>query len=352
MSTTRWSARVDSVRPIVTRLNQVIQALQLLSKLNLTPETHAVLRGILQYITSYDCLMIGSIWLKVLIAIDNRSRVLQARNATIDIEMHNVESLLEEMKDLRGKWDSILCEINATAAGMDIEQKFTKAAAVRSRRRKRFHDEPAEAGEGDSLQPLTTAEEKFKINVFHVIMDSVIVNLSTRYEAVKSLNHTFSFLWHYPELSDTQLEECCKVFADEYKDDVTLEELRDEMKHLKSIHAANLQPSQTDAESENTAILKPLQLLNKLTALHLNTLFPNCCVALRIFCSIPVTVAEGERSFSCLARIKNCLRSTMCQERLTDLGTLAIESELANSISFSSVIQTFAEKKARKAFIH
>jgi hypothetical protein len=42
----------------------------------------------------------------------------------------------------------------------------------------------------------------------------------------------------------------------------------------------------------------------------------------------------------------------MCQERLTDLGTLAIESELAKSISFSSVIQTFAEKKARKAFIH
>ena len=54
MSTTRWSARVDSVRPIVTHLNKVTEALHLLSKLNLTPESRAVLQGILQYVTSFD----------------------------------------------------------------------------------------------------------------------------------------------------------------------------------------------------------------------------------------------------------------------------------------------------------
>ena len=42
-----------------------------------------------------------------------------------------------------------------------------------------------------------------------------------------------------------------------------------------------------------------------------------------------LTVAEAERSFSVLKRIKNYLRSTMCQMRLTSLETLAVESELA-----------------------
>ena len=73
-----------------------------------------------------------------------------------------------------------------------------------------------------------------------------------------------------------------------------------------------------------------------------------CCVALRIYCTLPVTVAEAERSFSVLKRIKNYLRSTMCQMRLTSLGTLAVESELAKQ---NEIIETFANKKARKAAV-
>ena len=80
-------------------------------------------------------------------------------------------------------------------------------------------------------------------------------------------------------------------------------------------------------------------------------IFPNCCVALRIYCTLPVTVAEAERSFSVLKRIKNYLRSTMCQMRLTSLGTLAVESELAKQLDFNEIIETFANKKARKAAV-
>ena len=38
----------------------------------------------------------------------------------------------------------------------------------------------------------------------------------------------------------------------------------------------------------------------------------------------------------------------MTQERLNDLAILSIESELTRKIDFSSVINTFALKKARK----
>ena len=72
------------------------------------------------------------------------------------------------------------------------------------------------------------------------------------------------------------------------------------------------------------------------------------CVALRIFLSMPPTVATAERSFSKLKLIKNYLRTTMLQDRLVDLARLSIEHELANSINFDILIQNFARRKARK----
>ena len=37
--------------------------------------------------------------------------------------------------------------------------------------------------------------------------------------------------------------------------------------------------------------------------------------------------------------------------RLTSLGTLAVESELAKQLDFNEIIETFANKKARKAAV-
>ena len=42
--------------------------------------------------------------------------------------------------------------------------------------------------------------------------------------------------------------------------------------------------------------MKPLTLLNKIVETNLTVLFPNVCVVLRIFLTIPVTVATGVAS--------------------------------------------------------
>ena len=41
----------------------------------------------------------------------------------------------------------------------------------------------------------------------------------------------------------------------------------------------------------------------------------------------------------------------MKQDRLTDLGTLAIESTFARKVNFDNIIDYFAPKKARKAHL-
>lgn len=72
-------------------------------------------------------------------------------------------------------------------------------------------------------------------------------------------------------------------------------------------------------------------------------------IAIKLFLTLPVTVAEGERSFSKLKQIKNYLRSTMSQVRLTGLATLSIEFERARKLNVDNLIDEFANKNAKRS---
>lgn len=91
-----------------------------------------------------------------------------------------------------------------------------------------------------------------------------------------------------------------------------------------------------------------LDVLNFIFKSHLEQLFPNSVVAIKILNTLPVTVASGERSFSKLKLIKTYLRTTMTQDRLVDLSILSIEKELVEALEYDDMIEEFAKLKARK----
>nr|XP_047123504.1 zinc finger MYM-type protein 1-like [Hydra vulgaris] len=252
MSQTRWSARVDSIKPFATHLPGIIKSVADIRNLNLSIENRANLNGIISYMESFECILMSAIWFKVLTAI----------NYTNLVEVTNIKRLIDELKTLRDKWDSIMVERN----------------------------------------------------------------ISRRYEAAYEIDETFNFLWKHNHYEEEEIRRRSKDFVNKYKDDVSME-LIDELLHLKFIH---------DVNSKND--LDPFLLLNKINDLKLICLFPNICIGLRIFCTLPVTVAQAERSFSRLALIKHDLRSTMTQGRVSGLGILAMECDLAKKINFDSVI--------------
>jgi hypothetical protein len=63
---------------------------------------------------------------------------------------------------------------------------------------------------------------------------------------------------------------------------------------------------------------------------------------------VPVTVAASERSFSKLKLIKNYLRSSVGQMRLSRLAIISIERDRAIKLDAPVVIRNFAESKARR----
>ena len=98
----------------------------------------------------------------------------------------------------------------------------------------------------------------------------------------------------------------------------------------------------------DTHVMSPLQLLNAIYNLQLQSIFGEICIALRIFCTLPVSVAGGERAFSKMKLVKNYLRSTMSLDRLSTLALLSIESQLARALDFKDLIRDFANKKTRQ----
>ena len=158
-----------------------------------------------------------------------------------------------------------------------------------------------------------------------------------------TLSNDFEFLCG-SKLSSMDFDEIKKLASDlaiKYAKDLNRVEFCSEKECFK--HQAN-------AMMINFKTAAPIDLLKLIHKQNLQDIYPNIEIALRIFLTIPVTTASCERSFSKLKLIKNYLRSTIGQERLTNMAILSIEHEFARlQMSYEEIIDEFASLKARKA---
>ena len=95
----------------------------------------------------------------------------------------------------------------------------------------------------------------------------------------------FSFIWL--DNDDLSIQENkAREFAQFYPRDVNKEDLIEEVRRFNTAH-------KTISKQGNS-----IQLLNQIFEKKLERLFPYVCIMLWIFNTIPVSVAEGEQSFS------------------------------------------------------
>ena len=94
ISGTRWSDRVESVKPFVAHLPGVKLALEALLELNLTPKTRNEIKGAVCYVSSFTCIIMSVVWHRILVPIDFCNKVIEASDTTLDMEVANIKSLL------------------------------------------------------------------------------------------------------------------------------------------------------------------------------------------------------------------------------------------------------------------
>ena len=290
---------------------------------NLTAEVKSDLKSIIKYLDTFECILMSAVWIKILTMIHEVNLIIESRDATLDVEMMNISLLQGDIKNLREKWDDILKEARYVSNNLSVSDSFEINSRLRS-----------------SYSSQEEAEDNFRVNVFYNIIDYVIDGLSHRFSAAKNICELFDFLWQFKQLNENELSQKTINFQLKYSKHVS-NDIENEMLLLKRIFDVNFKIDK----------VAPKNIFEQILKLRLSNVFPNVLIALRIFLSLPATVASNERSFSVLKRIKSFFRSTMSQERLNGLAMLNINSDKAKLLDYSSVINEFAQKKARKSFI-
>ncbi|XP_065654969.1 uncharacterized protein LOC136081569 [Hydra vulgaris] len=179
----------------------------------------------------------------------------------------------------------------------------------------------------------------------NLVFDSILTQIEWRFEAMSAVSSDFDFLNGH-SLSKSSVDELktkAKNLSKIYKTDLDSSDFQSEMASFKYQAAAMM---------ENFEKSSPMDILQLIHKYSLADAYPNTAIAIRIFLTLPVTFATCERSFSKLKIIKNYLRSTTGQERLSCLAVVSIEHEVVNALDFDDVISDIASKKARKVTLN
>lgn len=164
--------------------------------------------------------------------------------------------------------------------------------------------------------------------------NTISSELNTRFENLGQISEKFRFILQMSEMSKEDFEESARCYAATWRD-----------------VSNNLIQEVYSASGPLCVCKTAIEKLNFILQRNLESLFPNLVVALRVFLTMPVTVASAERSFSKLKLIKNYLRSTMDQDRLVHLALISIEHAVARSTPFDEMLEKWASMKTRRVQI-
>ena len=251
MSDTRWSARIDAVKPLVKRPREILQALnKLQEEFDLTSDLSNEVSSLTKWLQSFEFVLLATFWFKTLQAINDISRSLQFPNVTLDEESRLMRSLLTDIQRIQESWHLILQESKLVASGLGFQQDLK---LKRRRRTKTFFGE-----DRTTAYEHENEEVGFKANIFNVVLDTLIQEINSRFQTTTKVNNRFSFIWDSSvDSNDKKAQELSKY----YPKDLRAEQFVEEIRHLSNIR-------ETLLEKVNS-----LELLNKICEKGLQIFF-------------------------------------------------------------------------------
>lgn len=260
--------------------------------------------------------------------INNTSIDLQKSTVNLSIVVSVYESLIAFIHDVRNSFDTFELEFKS----LHINPEFCDIRKKQPPKSRMLDDIANNPGVNMSKN------QDSIVNTLYVLCDRLISELVKRNHAYKLLEQKFGFL--YKNMTRPDIVNSVDLILQTYSEDLDYE-LVDELIQFQELKEIVFPES-------TCKIVDPQCQLKYLRNMDIRHTFPNIEVLLQIYLTMPCTNNSSERSFSALKRIKTRLRSSMTQERLDGLSLLTIENYITSSLSFDSVIETFAAKKTRK----
>ena len=139
-SETRWSERVDSVKAVATQHPRVIICLQKLLvafAASLTPDAKTTAEDLLKYFSSFESILHGTIWTKVMQMNQETSLLLQTRGISLDHQAALVQNLKEDLQLIRDSFPKLYLEATNVAKAMNISPDLKVIGTLLSGRLRR-----------------------------------------------------------------------------------------------------------------------------------------------------------------------------------------------------------------------
>lgn len=182
------------------------------------------------------------------------------------------------------------------------------------------------------------AEEYYRISVYVPFLDSIIMDLNTRFDSgmfdCLSLNNLMpnkiSAINDFSSFIEESMK--IKVFVGVENELILKRRLEAECLLWKN-QCTSITSSDIDTIASSCS-KDFYPLINKL---------------ILILATLPVSVASAERSFSTLRRLKTWLRSNMTEKRLVGLTLLHVHRDI--SVDIEDVINTFVSDTRRLEFV-
>lgn len=119
---------------------------------------------------------------QILASIDNKNVVIQSKGISLDVETALIRDLVQEMQHLRDSWESVVQEAKLVAEAVGVQPQFPENRKI-------------------SIEP----EQDFRISVVYPVLDFIINDLMTRFEAADTICELFSPILSFQNLDDGQL---------------------------------------------------------------------------------------------------------------------------------------------------
>ncbi|XP_060872929.1 zinc finger MYM-type protein 1-like isoform X1 [Metopolophium dirhodum] len=282
--------------------------------------------GILSQINNCNFLIGVTLLKDVLCIINMLSTTLQSKSATLGKAKETINGVIKSFEQLRceDEFYKFWKKIELMAEEFNITLQINRLGSKRKRTQPKYlnnyHLQTVTADE-EVEQNFSSVSDFWKITVYFPIIDTVIANLKYRFSE-KNLSMACS-VDNFMSLNYDGSQE----FINHYKDIlcVKIEVLKAEMMVIN-----NCLPPNFTLEDLKDKVKKDS--------------FPNLYKLLQIAITIPVSSATCERSFSTMRRTKNWLRSSMLQQRFTNLSLLNIEKDLLNQLNTETILNKYCMK--------
>lgn len=330
---TRWFYWHKSTKKCKQRFEAIFNTLTILSEQPCHRDVASEASSLMNRITDYNFLETLVICDFLLSQINVLSKELQARNINVSSAQNLIQLTTDSLKRARNEQchQNLKIEIQQLGSSIGLEC-LSKPAKRKQKASKKLLDFYVLSSTGARTHEVDNQSEAAP--VFFTAIDRFVTELNRRF-LLESHAFTAQSIFDHRSLNFLSEEKSIQLLKAYPHCDIDEVALSSELITAKDLMAGSKQ--------EREDIISIYKLLNEFPCG-----FQQLLKLIKLIIVLPVTTVTNERHFSNMKRVKNFLRNSMGDERLSDLLVMACLKEECKQVNIDAVIDEFARRKDRR----